>query len=116
LLELGAAGYRKLVRRTALRRVSRDTLARNAAVALGNTRDPRAVPPLCRALSSHASALVRAHAAWALGELLLREAEAERALELAEGSDPDGAVREEAALALVRLRQAPPADAARVRA
>ncbi|HWP05149.1 MAG TPA: tRNA epoxyqueuosine(34) reductase QueG [Polyangiaceae bacterium] len=116
LLELGSAGYRKLVRRTALRRVSRDTLARNAAVALGNTRDPRAVPPLCRALSSHTSALVRAHAAWALGELALCEPEAERALELAERSDADDAVREEAALALGRLRQAPAADAARVRA
>jgi len=106
LLELGAAGYRKLVRRTALRRVSRDTLARNAAVALGNTRDRRAVAPLGRAVLSHTSALVRAHAAWALGELGFSEPAAEEPLESAEQRDPDPAVREEAALALARLRGA----------
>jgi epoxyqueuosine reductase len=100
LLELGAAGYRKLVRRSALRRVTRDTLARNAAVALGNTRDPRAVGPLTRALGSHSSALVRAHAAWALGELGGLAAPARQALEAAAVHDADPAVREEARLSL----------------
>jgi epoxyqueuosine reductase len=108
LLELGAAGYRKLVRRTALRRVSRDTLARNAAVALGNTRDRRALAPLGRAVASHASALVRAHAAWALGELGFSDPDTERQLEEAERGDADPAVRAEAALALGRLRGGPP--------
>ena len=111
LLELGAAGYRKLVRRTALRRVSRDTLARNAAVALGNTRDRWAISPLARAVASHTSALVRAHAAWALGELGFAEADAAEPLEKAERSDVDPTVREEAALALARLRGAPGAEA-----
>ncbi|HTQ05448.1 MAG TPA: tRNA epoxyqueuosine(34) reductase QueG [Polyangiaceae bacterium] len=103
LLELGAAGYRKLVRRTALRRVTRDTLARNAAVALGNTGDARAVPPLGRALAAHPSALVRAHAAWALGELAEHAKDAASALAAAAAHDPDAAVREEASLALGRL-------------
>jgi epoxyqueuosine reductase len=102
LLELGAAGYRKLVRRTALRRVSRDTLARNAAVALGNTHDARAAEPLARALAAHPSALVRSHAAWALGELGTLAENARGALERASG-DPDPLVREEARLALQRL-------------
>jgi len=103
LLELGAAGYRKLVRRTALRRVTRDTLARNAAVALGNTRDERAVPPLARALGSHSSPLVRAHAAWALGELGELATDARNALAQAAAGDADADVREEASLSLVRL-------------
>jgi epoxyqueuosine reductase len=102
LLELGAAGYRKLVRRSALRRVTRDTLARNAAVALGNTNDGRAAAPLERALASHPSALVRAHAAWALGELGALAVGARPALSAAAG-DPDPGVREEAAIALGRL-------------
>jgi epoxyqueuosine reductase len=100
LLELGAAGYRKLVRRTALRRVTRDTLARNAAVALGNTHDARAVPPLERALAAHKSPLVRSHSAWALGELGPLAAAARPALTTAAEHDPDAAVREEATLAL----------------
>jgi epoxyqueuosine reductase len=102
LLELGAAGYRKLVRRTALRRVSRDTLARNAAVALGNTHDARAVAPLARALASHPSALVRAHAAWALGELGTLAAFARETLARAT-LDPDPSVRADAELALARV-------------
>ena len=105
LLELGAAGYRKLVKRTALRRATRATLARNAAVALGNTHDARAAAPLARALRGHTSPLVRSHAAWALGEL--GEAcpgACRKALEEAESGDPDASVREEALVALERLR------------
>jgi epoxyqueuosine reductase len=69
LLELSSSGYRRLVRGTALRRVSRPRLQRNAAVALGNTRNLDAVVPLARALSSNPSSLVRGHVAWALGRL-----------------------------------------------
>jgi epoxyqueuosine reductase len=43
-------------------------LQRNAAVALGNSRDARAVPHLIAALED-LKPLVRGHAAWALGEL-----------------------------------------------
>lgn len=69
LLELGSAGYRKLVRGSALRRATREQLARNAAVALGNLGDARFAPQLGRALREHPGALVREHAAWALGRL-----------------------------------------------
>lgn len=100
LLGAGNARYRKLVRRTALRRVSRDVLARNAAIALGNAGDPRAVPPLALTLGSHPSALVRAHAAWALGRL--GGAAAEAALRAAL-EDPERLVRDEAAAALGSL-------------
>jgi epoxyqueuosine reductase len=107
LLELGANSYRKLVKRTALRRASRVTLSRNAAIALGNSGDARAAAPLSRALSQHPSPVVRSHAAWALGELGARAGiEGKLALEHAERDDADAEVREEAALALGRLASA----------
>jgi epoxyqueuosine reductase len=104
LLELGSARYRQLVKGSALRRTHRAQLARNAAIALGNSQDVRAVLPLARAVSAHSSPLVRGHAAWALGELgeLAREA-AHEALLCASQHDADDFVREEAALALLRL-------------
>ncbi len=102
LLSLGAAAYRKLVRRSALRRVGKHQLQRNAAVALGNSHDARAVPPLVRSLESERSALVRAHAAWALGNLGGEAARA--ALERAKATDPDRTVRDEAARALDAMR------------
>ena len=103
LLNLGSAAYRKLARGTALRRAHRTTLQRNAAIALGNTGEPRAVAPLTRALLEHDKALVRAHSAWALGELHRHWDDAARdALAHAAHSDPDPDVREEARLALER--------------
>jgi epoxyqueuosine reductase len=97
LLELGAAAYRRLVRRSAMRRIGREQLKRNAAVALGNSGDSRAVEPLARALRGDPSPLVRAHAAWALGRL--GGPEARTALESAL-HDTDAEVRDEAARAL----------------
>ncbi|HEX3849879.1 MAG TPA: tRNA epoxyqueuosine(34) reductase QueG [Polyangiaceae bacterium] len=104
LLELGSARYRQLVKGTALRRTHRAQLARNAAIALGNSKDARAVIPLAHALSAHTSPLVRGHAAWALGEIgeLARE-HGLQSLTCARDHDADAFVREEAALALARL-------------
>jgi epoxyqueuosine reductase len=56
---------RQFVKRTALRRVSRESLLRNVAVALGNTGSPDAIPAL-EHLLGHKSELVREHAQWAL--------------------------------------------------
>jgi epoxyqueuosine reductase len=61
----GANQLRQFVRRTALRRIPRDVLLRNVAVALGNTGSVDAVPALA-ALLREKSPLVRAHAVWAL--------------------------------------------------
>jgi epoxyqueuosine reductase len=77
LLELSASGYRRFVKRSALRRVGRVQLQRNAAVALGNSGLPEAAAPLARSLLENPSSLVREHAAWALGRL---PGEAPRAL------------------------------------
>jgi epoxyqueuosine reductase len=103
LLFLGSAAYRKLVAGTALSRVSRARLSRNAAVALGNSHHPSAEAPLSRALLTHTSALVRAHAAWALGALGLPLTEGRAALEHSLQHDPSPEVREEATAALSRL-------------
>ncbi|RYZ07932.1 MAG: tRNA epoxyqueuosine(34) reductase QueG [Myxococcales bacterium] len=100
LLFLTSTGYRRLVRGSALSRVSRARLSRNAAVALGNTRSPAAEAPLTRALLGHSSALVREHAAWALGALGVRLTEGRAALAQAAQADPDGDVRAEARRAL----------------
>jgi epoxyqueuosine reductase len=98
LLELTSTGYRKLVRRTALRRVGRPQLQRNAAVALGNSGSPDAVAPLARALEHDKSPLVRGHAAWALGQLGGETARGALARALA--TDTDESVRDEARAAL----------------
>lgn len=104
LLNLTSSGYRRLARRSALRRASRRTLQRNAAIALGNSRDPSAAPALCGALGSHPSALVREHVAWALGELgPLGGSLAVVELSRARTRDPSRSVRSEAELALQRL-------------
>ncbi len=90
LLELGSATYRKFVKRSSLRRANRSTLSRNAAIALGNTGDVRAEAPLANAVTGHPIALVRGHAAWALGELGEKTGPAGRAaLEQARVADDD---------------------------
>jgi len=72
-------------------------LQRNAAVALGNSRDERAIPHLVAALSDR-KPLVRGHAAWALGEFGGDSARA--ALTALLHREGDAWVREEAELAL----------------
>lgn len=92
-LHLGSAAYRKLVQGTALRRASRAQLARNAAIALGNSGDLSAVPELAKALQQHPSSLVRGHAAWALGRL--RSPQALTALHHALTNESDATVQAE---------------------
>jgi epoxyqueuosine reductase len=104
LLFLGSSAYRKLVRGTALSRVSRARLSRNAAIALGNSKSPAAEAPLARALATHFSELVREHAAWALGALGFALGEGRTALEQAACSDPSDQVRAEAARTLAGLQ------------
>jgi epoxyqueuosine reductase len=77
---------------TALRRTGRNRLLRNAAVALGNSGDPGAVPVLRGALALPDS-LVREHARWALDRLRLSDMDPAR--EAAEGHPrPRGGRRE----------------------
>ncbi len=107
LLELTSSGYRRFARRTAMRRIPRACLARNAAIALGNSGDPSAIPPLLNALHTHLSPLVRGHAAWALGRLGKGDpASGAEGLVLANAREGEAWVREEIEWALSEM-QAP---------
>ena len=64
----GANQLRQFMKRTALRRIPREVLLRNVAVALGNTGSLDAIPALAKLLAER-SPLVRVHALWALREL-----------------------------------------------
>ena len=81
-----------------VRRAGRDGFLRNVCVALGNRRDPGTLPALVRALGEDASALVRAHAAWAIGRL--GGAAAAAALRARRGLESDAGAREEIEAAL----------------
>lgn len=98
ILALDADAFRARFRRTALWRGRREGLARNAAVVLGNTNNPDAVPSLERALQDDPSDVVRGHAAWALGRI--GGARAQRALRRAYELENHSGVREEICLAL----------------
>ncbi len=109
LLGMSEEAFRARFRKSAIKRAKRRGLARNAAVALGNLGDARALPALRRALAGDPEPLVRGHAAWALGRLLgraqAREREASmRALAHAAAHDPDPAVRDEARMASTASR------------
>lgn len=102
LARMGTNQMRQLVRRTALRRVPREVLQRNVAIALGNTRDPAAIPALEHLLASRFP-IVRSHAAWALGQL---GAGAILDAHLAIETDPE--VRAELTAAASRTTGSPP--------
>ncbi len=68
ILELDDEAFRERFRKSPIKRAKRVGLQRNVCVALGNIGDPVAVPALMKALQS-ADALVREHAAWALGRI-----------------------------------------------
>ncbi|HYD49833.1 MAG TPA: tRNA epoxyqueuosine(34) reductase QueG [Terriglobales bacterium] len=96
LLRLDEESFRLRFRATPLLRSKREGLARNAAVALGNSGNPAAIVALAEALQRDPAALVRGHAAWALGQLGAT-AVLEKALSSEE--DPQARAEIEAALA-----------------
>ncbi len=69
LLTLDEEGFRARFRRTPLWRLKRERLVRNACVAAGNSGLQEFVPLLEALAQGDGSALVREHAAWALGRL-----------------------------------------------
>jgi epoxyqueuosine reductase len=98
LLEMSNQTFRERYRGTAVMRTRRAGLARNAAVALGNIGTEVDVPPLAQAVLGHDLALVRGHAAWALGRI--GGGRARRALARAWDREHDAEARAEIALAL----------------
>ena len=97
-LTLTSSGYRRLTSGTALRRASRWQLQRNAAIAAGNSRDVSLLEPLAELLAASKYAIVRGHAAWALGQFA--NSNARIALELALAKESDEAVLAEVKNAL----------------
>ena len=55
-------------------RTKRRGYLRNVAIALGNAKDPTSLPELTNVLLSEAEPSVRAHTAWALGQIGTQEA------------------------------------------
>jgi epoxyqueuosine reductase len=68
LLHIDEPTYQERFRHSAIKRAKRQGLRRNAAVALGNLGDPRAIPALKSALDDD-DPVIRGHAAWALGRI-----------------------------------------------
>ncbi len=90
--------FQALFHGTPLTRPGREGLLRNATIAAGNLRDPALIPELKSCLEEDGSALVRSHAAWALGQF--KDPQALRILERAALSEPDPTVRWEILQAL----------------
>jgi epoxyqueuosine reductase len=90
LLSLGREGYVERFRGSPMKRARLQGLQRNAATAMGNSREVRHVPALAAALADNADSDVRAAAARALGRIggVLAVATLERAL----SRESDGAV------------------------
>jgi epoxyqueuosine reductase len=103
VLRMTKGQYRRWFKPTSMAWRGKAVLQRNAAVALGNSRDSGAVPPLIEALRDR-KPLVRGHAAWALGELgALTGDQGKAALEDLQATEGVDWVRAEAQFALRRL-------------
>lgn len=68
LLAMTDEEWRTRFRGSAMMRAKRRGLARNAAVVLGNRRDPATIPALEAAMRDDPEPIVRSHAAWALAQ------------------------------------------------
>jgi epoxyqueuosine reductase len=75
LLKLDEAGFLAQFAGSAVMRTKRRGLVRNAAIALGNARQTESLPALIGALADD-EAVVREHAAWAVGQFDQPEAQA----------------------------------------
>ncbi len=101
LMGLDEAGFAGRFQGSPVERIGRGRLLRNAAVALGNLGDPKAVPALEESLSDP-DPLVRGHAAWALGRI--GTTRALQRLAAAREMEADPMVRQELASALEMRR------------
>ena len=100
LLRLSEDEFRARFRGSPITRAKRRGFLRNVAVALGNLRDPRALPALEAALYD-AEPLIRGHVAWALGRI--GGSRARHALHDALGAERHADVRDELTSALAEV-------------
>jgi len=100
LLRLGREEYVERFRGSPMKRAKLGGLKRNAAVAMGNRRDPGYAAPLTSCLDDRAEEpMVRRHAAWALGRLGTTEAATALRSALEREDEPSVAEEIRAALA-----------------
>ncbi len=85
--------FNRKFRRSPILRAKRRGYLRSVAVALGNQADPATIPDLAETLHTEPEPLVRAHAAWALGQF--QHPGARLALEKALHREPDEPTRAE---------------------
>ncbi|MDA8018429.1 MAG: tRNA epoxyqueuosine(34) reductase QueG [Thermoanaerobaculia bacterium] len=104
LLALDREEYVRCFVKSPMKRPKLEGLQRNAAVAMGNRRDPRYVPPLVEALAAE-EPVVRRHAAWALGQIGGNRAQ--RGLEGRLEVESDEATQREIRAALRRVTSHP---------
>ncbi len=105
-LDMDERAFRTVFAASPIRRADREGFLRNVCVALGNRRDAAALPALARALARDPAALVRAHAAWALGRIGAAHAGARtaaRTVLAGAAHDREPLVRDEVALALAEV-------------
>ncbi len=102
LMILDDDGFRRRYAKSAVKRTKRRGLLRNAAIALGNSGNPQAVSILTRSLIEEPDVLIRAHAAWALGQI--DNSAARGALLKAEQNETDTEVHDEINYALEAFR------------
>ncbi|HJS74167.1 MAG TPA: tRNA epoxyqueuosine(34) reductase QueG [Vicinamibacteria bacterium] len=100
ILRMSRQEFLEATRGSAIRRARYAGFLRNAAIALGNAREPRSVPALVEALA-HEEALVRGHAAWALG--VIGDFRASVPLSSRLGQESDARVKDEIEWALAEL-------------
>ncbi len=105
-LTIDEATFHELFATSPIRRADRAGFVRNVCVAMGNRAEPRYLQPLEHALAADRDALVRGHAAWALGRVAATlashtpgRARVCEALLTSARTDADEWVREEARLA-----------------
>ena len=97
-LRLTAQEFNRKFKRSPVQRAKRRGYLRNVAVALGNAKDRSAAPDLISILREEPEPLVRAHAAWALGQTGGPAARA--ALNAARQAETENAVLDEITVAL----------------
>lgn len=78
LLHLDEEAFQKQFRNSAVRRIGRERLVRNVAVALGNVGGVEQEACLQHTAHNDPSNLVREHAKWALHEIHLRQAQSQK--------------------------------------
>jgi epoxyqueuosine reductase len=108
LLEHTEESFRTEFNGSPIQRARRDGFVRNVVVALGNVGGAESVDPLFRRLRTDPSAIVRGHAAWALGRVATRlgdEPLTRRIMQLLMSvDDQEASVREELNSTITDLR------------